>query len=228
MCGRFTLTSPADIVAEFFEVSGLTQLEPRYNIAPTQRALVIRASPGGEREQALLRWGLIPSWAKDRAIGNKLINARGETVAEKPSFRTAFKRRRCLVATDGFYEWQPATAKGAPKTPYWISPARGTVMAFAGLWEHWQPSDGEALETFTIITTEANSFMAPIHKRMPVILDPKDFDVWLDPHADDGAALERVASLLRACRDDQLRARAVTTYVNSPRNDDARCLDSPE
>lgn len=226
MCGRFTLASPADIVAEFFGVTHPFTLEPRYNIAPTQACAVVRATADGERDASPLVWGLIPHWAKDPAIGNKLINARGETVAEKPSFRTAFSQRRCLVVADGFYEWQPAARKGDLKTPYWIHPADGGPMAFAGLWERWQPNQDEVIKTFTIITTQANGFMAPIHKRMPVILAAADFDRWLDPGLRGGQELSRVEALLAPCDERLLAARAVTTYVNTPRNDDAHCIEA--
>ena len=227
MCGRFTLTTPAEIVAEFFGLEDQLVLSPRFNIAPTQTVLVVRESPESKhREAANLHWGLVPSWAKDRSIAAKLINARGETVAEKPSFRRAFRQQRCLVVADGFYEWKAATEKGAAKQPYWISSADGGPMGFAGLWEEWRPADGEPLQTCAIITTSANSVMEPIHARMPVILEPSELAAWLDTERRSGADLDFIESLLRPCDPERLATRRVSKHVNSPRNDDSRCIDA--
>ncbi len=167
----------------------------------------------------LLRWGLIPSWAKDSKIGAHCINAKAETVAEKPAFRMAFKERRCLVLADGFYEWQ---MQGKRKQPMWIGLKAKTPFAFAGLWEYWQPPEGALLETCTIITTEANAFMQPIHTRMPVILAPSSYDQWLDPGFADVAAL---TAFLRPCPNEDLMAYPVSTLVNNPRNDVRQCLE---
>jgi putative SOS response-associated peptidase YedK len=222
MCGRFTLTTPLEGLREVFGFLELPNLAPRANIAPTQEVLAVRLGEDAGRHATLLRWGLIPGWAKEAAIGAKMINARGESVAEKPAFRRAFKTRRCLVAADGFYEWQPRS-KG-PKQPYRIvRPDRGP-FAFAGLWERWRdPAQAEApaLESCTIITTEANARLAPIHLRMPVILDPADFDLWLDP-ASPPAALQ---ALLRPCPDEWLEAYPVSTRVNRVANDDLALLE---
>ena len=160
MCGRFAFYSPSEATAALFGVSGSFAVEPRYNIAPTQLIAAIRNSEESGRELTMLRWGLIPSWAKDPSIGNRMINARAETVAEKPSFRAAYRRRRCLVLADGFYEWKK---EGDTKTPYFISLASGAPFAFAGLWENWQSKEtDESLQSTTVITTVANEFMATL------------------------------------------------------------------
>lgn len=190
--------------------------EPRYNAAPTQRMPVVRVFDG-KRELVLLRWGLIPSWAKDPKIGNSLINARGETVHEKPAFRSAFKARRCLVPADGFYEWRKLS--GGSKQPYRITMADSSPFAFAGLWERWDKGD-EPLETFTIITTTANVLVAPIHDRMPVILDPADYDAWLESQ-DTTIPM----ALLQPYPAKRMSAYPVSTRVNSPRNDDAAVIE---
>jgi putative SOS response-associated peptidase YedK len=190
--------------------------KPRYNAAPTQRMPVVRIVDD-KRELALLRWGLIPSWAKDPKIGNSLINARGETVAEKPAFRSAFKARRCLVLVDGFYEWRKLPGGG--KQPYRITMADGSPFAFAGLWERWDKGD-EPLETFTIITTTANELVVPIHDRMPVILDPADYDAWLE--SPDTAI---PMALIQPYPARRMSAYPVSTRVNSPRNDDAAVIE---
>jgi putative SOS response-associated peptidase YedK len=214
MCGRYTLTTPPSVVAEHFQVPELPNFPPRYNIAPTQQALVVRAGQG-RRELVLLRWGLIPSWAKDPAIGARMINARAEGIAEKPSFRRAWKEKRCLVPADGFYEWQK---DGKRKQPYYIRRRDGAPFAFAGLWERWQGGE-EILDTFTIITTAPNEVIAPIHNRMPVIVPEAAYDRWLDP--DERGDPE----LLVPYPDEELTAYPVSTVVNSPIHDDARCVE---
>jgi putative SOS response-associated peptidase YedK len=173
MCGRFVLKSPAPKLAQVFAFKQL-DFTAHYNIAPTQGVAALRAA-GEERELAFLRWGLIPSWSKDPGVGNRLINARVETVAEKPSFRAAFKHRRCLILADGFFEWVQRDGK---KQPYYITLRDGNPFAMAGLWEEWHNEDGEVIESCTIITTEANDFMRPLHSRMPVILDPENYAAW--------------------------------------------------
>jgi len=221
MCGRFTLRASASVVAEQFGLFDFEPPRPRYNIAPTQPVAVVRHSPKSleaPRELVMLRWGLTPSWATDPKIGNRLINARSETVADKPAFRAAFRRRRCLVAADGFYEWRRA---GATKQPYFIHRADDRPFAFAGLWERWEGPDHTVLETCALITTEANELMAPIHDRMPVILSPDDYALWLDPAIEDP---KRLQPLLRPCPSEALVAYPVGAHVNNPRNDDARCI----
>jgi len=221
MCGRFSQTATPEIIAEQFEVKEpLPLFQPRYNIAPSQPVLAIRIDlDTTSRRLVQLRWGLIPSWAKDPKIGNQCINAKAETVAEKPSFRSAFKKQRCLVLATGFYEWQ---RQGAYKQPMWIGLRSKRPFAFAGLWEHWAPADGEPVETCTIITTEPNDLMTPIHNRMPVILAPTSYDQWLDPTLQNIETLNR---LLRPYPSEELTAFPVSTLVNNPRHDAPQCLE---
>ncbi|MCP3057631.1 SOS response-associated peptidase [Myxococcus sp. K38C18041901] len=191
---------------------------PRFNLAPTQLMPVVPND--GARMLDAFRWGLIPSWAKDASIGNKLINARGETVAEKPSFRSALKRRRCLVLVDGWFEWKQSTK---PKTPFYFHRADGKPLALAGLWEEWTAQDtGEVLRTCTIITTSPNALMAPIHDRMPVILPPPAQEVWLRPEPQESSVL---LPLLVPVADDGLDAYEVARVVNSPTNDVPACVE---
>lgn len=201
-------------------VDASLNLQPRFNIAPTQMAPVVRRSDDGRRMD-MLRWGLIPSWSKDKNIASKLINARGETVAQKPSFRDAYKKRRCLVPVDGFYEWRK---EGEAKQPYRIGFRGGTPFVFAGLWESWtvpngQEDAGDVIETYTIVTTEANSKITPIHHRMPVIVDPSDYDLWLNGAPDDAA------NVIRAFPQDEMAFYRVSTRVNNVRNDDESCIE---
>lgn len=220
MCGRFTQTATTAIIAEQFGVTAPSHLQPRYNIAPSQPIAVIRIEPDRTtRTLVMLRWGLIPSWAKDPKIGNQCINAKAETVAEKPSFRAAFKKRRCLVVATGFYEWQ---VQGRTKQPMWIGLQSQHPFALAGLWEQWTPADGEPLETCSIITTEPNGFMAKIHNRMPVILAPASYDQWLDPTFQH---IEPLKALLRPYLGEELKAYPVSTLVNNPRHDVPQCLE---
>lgn len=177
MCGRFAFYSPAEATAALFGVNGAPPVEPRFNIAPTQYVAAVRDGSDKQRELVMLRWGLVPFWAKDPAIGNRMINARAETVAEKPAYRAAYRHRRCLVLADGFYEWHRA---GDTKVPWFISLASDEPFALAALWEQWHDKEsGDALQTTTLLTTGANDFMAPLHHRMPVILDPESADTWL-------------------------------------------------
>jgi len=220
MCGRFTQTASPEVIAQQFEVADLPLFTPRYNIAPSQAVAAIRIKPEKtERQLVLLRWGLIPSWAKDPKIGHQCINAKAETVAEKPSFRAAFKTRRCLVIATGFYEWQ---VQGSAKQPMWIGLKNHRPFAFAGLWEHWQSPDGEVIESCTILTAEPNELMRPIHNRMPVILPPTAYDQWLDPTFQ---YAEPLKALLRPYPSDELRAYPVSTLVNNPRHDVPQCLE---
>lgn len=213
MCGRFTLDADAAAVQAAFDLPTAPPLAPRYNIAPTQPIAAVR--PGARddaRELTHLHWGLIPSWSRDVKMGARMINARGETVHEKPSFRAAFKRRRCLIPATGFYEWQ--RVEGG-KQPMLIRRADTTLFAFAGLWERWMGPDGSEIESGTIITTEPNTFMRPIHNRMPVILAPEDYAFWLAADA----PLPAVRSLLRPCPAEWLEAFPVSRRVNSPHNE---------
>ncbi|MBI3363071.1 MAG: SOS response-associated peptidase [Chloroflexi bacterium] len=182
MCGRFTLTvDPAALQAAFPGIAVPADLPPRYNVAPTQPVAVV--ANNGQNKVEFFRWGLIPSWAKDISIGSRLINARAETLAEKPSFRAAFKKRRCLILADGFYEWRQDAGNKA-KTPMVIRLKSGEPFAFAGLWELWRSADDDTILSCTIVTTEPNSLMEKIHNRMPVILKPEDYTLWLDPELD--------------------------------------------
>ena len=220
MCGRFSQTASPEVLAQQFKITDPPLFTPRYNIAPSQPIAAIRIDPdSATRTLVMLRWGLIPSWAKDPKIGFQCINAKAETVAEKPSFRSAFKKRRCLIVATGFYEWQ---AQGRTKQPMWIGLRSKCPFAFAGLWEQWRPAEGELLETCTIITTEPNDLMAPIHNRMPVILAPVSYDQWLDPTFQH---IEPLKALLRPYPSEELTVYPVSTLVNNPRHDAPQCLD---
>jgi len=218
MCGRYTLSTPVEKLAGEFDISGpLPDLPPSYNVAPSQEVAAIVAGGGGERRQELLRWGLIPAWADDSSIGSRMINARSETAAEKPSFRKAFKVRRCLILADGFYEWQK-TDDG--KQPYHIKMQDDSPFAFAGLWETWK--NGEEVRSATIITTDANDLMKEIHHRMPVILHPEDYAMWLDPDFDEKDPL---TTLLKPYPADAMQAYAVSRRVNKPSNNETSVLE---
>lgn len=208
MCGRFAFYSPTEATAALFGVDGALAVESRYNIAPTQFIAAVRDNEQQQRELVKLRWGLVPFWAKDASIGNRMINARAETVAEKPSYRAAFKHRRCVVLADGFYEWH---REGDVKTPYFISLASGEAFALAGLWENWtDKASGESLQTTTLITTAANEFMQPLHHRMPVIVQSDTADEWLSGSVD---YLQHAAE-----RTPKLQAWPVDRRVNNARN----------
>jgi len=209
MCGRFAFYSPGEATAALFGVDTPEAVEPRYNIAPTQFVAAIRRDGEENNEQVMLRWGLVPSWAKDPSIGNRMINARAETVAEKPSFRTAYRKRRCLILADGFYEWH--TENGL-KIPYFISLASGSPFAFAALWEPWKSNDSdESLQTTTIVTTAANDFLSRIHQRMPVVLEPENAGRWLDGDVD---LLDEVTA-----KAPDFQAWPVDRRVNNARNE---------
>jgi len=219
MCGRYTLRTPVETLAEEFGISDpLPEIPTRYNIAPTQEVAAV-LEEDEERKLEMLRWGLIPSWADDPAVGNRMINARSETAAEKPSFRTAFRKRRCLILADGFYEWQKTNGG---KQPYYIRMKNGSPFAFAGLWESWDKYGGE-IRSCTILTTDANEMVREVHHRMPVILPPETYDLWLDP---DMWETEPLLDLLRPYPDDGMEAYPVSRFVNSPSNDDERCVES--
>jgi putative SOS response-associated peptidase YedK len=219
MCGRFTLFEADKILSKEFGVSGFPPQSPRYNIAPSQPVAVVRAALAGTgRELVLLRWGLIPSWSKDLAIGNPLINARAETVREKPSFRNAFRRHRCLIPTNGFYEWQ---RQERGKQPYFVRMRDERPFAFAGLWDRWESPDKGVIETCTILTTVANAVLAPIHDRMPVILPPVEYTRWLDPAL---MNTDSLAPLLAPFPPEDMLAFPVSPRVNAPAVDDEKCI----
>jgi putative SOS response-associated peptidase YedK len=219
MCGRFTLTQPARIAAEFgldnFAPVEPELYEPRFNVAPTQRIVVI-PTRDMQREARTMRWGLIPSWTKDASIGSRLINARAESIEARPSFRDAFRYRRCLIPADSFYEWQ-ATSRG--RQPYRIMLESGGLFAFAGLWERWRDPGGESVESCCIITCPANELAGKFHDRMPVIVAPQDYDVWLT------GTPEQARALLKPYPAESMRAYPVSARVNSPKNDDSELVD---
>jgi putative SOS response-associated peptidase YedK len=216
MCGRFTLVSPFVAVTERYHASAPRDFLPRYNIAPGQDVLCLIRN--GEDRFEFLRWGLIPYWAKDPAIGNRLINARAETLAEKPSFRDAFSRRRCLVVADGFFEWRPA---GKRKVPVYIFMKSKTPFGIAGLYEIWRSPDGNEHRTCTIVTTDANDLVRPLHDRMPAILARDAEDRWLDPAE---ASRERLLSCLRSYPSGEMNAYDVGPAVNNARHDAPDCI----
>ena len=218
MCGRFTLRAPMQVLVKQFRLDAAVPIRPRYNIAPTQDVPVVRATPDGRRELVMLRWGLTPSWADDAAIGNRMINARGETVAEKPSFRSALKKRRCVVVADGYYEWKKT---GKAKQPYLFHFDDDRPFAFAGLWECWSKGS-EPLETCAVITTAASPLAALAHDRMPAILEGAALDLWLDPEVTDPAVL---TGFLRPFTHDRFVATPVSALVNSPAHEDPRCVE---
>ena len=220
MCGRFTLTtSPEQLRAAFDGLSVPDQIQPRFNIAPTQPVAVVPND--GKYQLDYYVWGLIPSWSKDPAIGNRMINARAETLAEKPSYRAAFRRRRCLILADGFYEWRQEVDSRS-KTPMYIKLTTGKPFAFAGLWENWNSPDGSQILSCTIITTEPNSLMQSIHNRMPVILPKESYSEWLEPHEIEPASLQK---LLVPYPAEQMMAYPVSKQVNSPDNDNSRIIE---
>ena len=218
MCGRYSLSVPTEVLARIFRLASVPALTPRYNISPSQDAPVIRSDSGGGRRLDSLRWGLIPTWADDQTIGNRLIMARAESVPTKPAFRTAFRHRRCLIPADGFYEWLKSEGR---KQPYLIRMHEGRPFAIAGLWEAWRDQGGKKIESFTVLTTTANEVAGQVHNRMPVIIGPENYDTWLDPKQEDD---EKLRSLLAPFAADQMEAFPVSSRVNSPKNDDAECI----
>lgn len=211
MCGRYVLATDIDAIQREFDLSAFPPLDARYNIAPTQPVPIITNERG--RQVDIVLWGLIPSWSKDTSIATKLINARAETVDEKPSFRAAFKYRRCLIPATGFYEWMKAE-KGT-KRPHLLHLPQRPVFAFAGLWERWQSPQGDELRTCTILTTEPNDLVRPLHHRMAVILNREDYELWLDPASDPG----HLKSLLQPYPGEEMALYEVSTLVNNVRND---------
>ncbi|MDJ0616931.1 MAG: SOS response-associated peptidase [Calothrix sp. MO_192.B10] len=219
MCGRFTLNCAPEDLASTFHINKPPDLEAQYNIAPTQRVVAILYNlESQQRELVKLRWGLIPSWAKDMGISAKLINARAETVAQKPAFRSAFKYRRCLVVADGFYEWQ---RQGGKKQPYYFRLSHGQPFAFAGLWEKWMSPQAEQISSCTILTTEANEIVKPVHGRMPVIIDTKNYDLWLNPEVQ---TTELLQPLLVSYPDAEMTAYPVSSLVNNSRHNLQECI----
>jgi putative SOS response-associated peptidase YedK len=219
MCGRYSVGVSVEELEQIFEapVSSAVKL-PRWNVAPTQDAPVVALGREGGRRILPVRWGLVPHWADDASVGARHINARAESVETTPAFRDAFARRRCLVPADGFYEWTRAEGR---KQPWWIHHRQGGLLALAGVLDRWQTPQGVPLQTFAILTTRPNATVAPLHDRMPLVLEPTDWDAWLDP----ATPLDRLRPLLRPAADGLLEARAVSGAVNRVENDDARCVD---
>jgi putative SOS response-associated peptidase YedK len=218
MCGRFVLENTPEQIRETYRLTNVPDLSPRYNIAPSQPVAVVRQHNGGDRELAFLQWGLVPAWSKDAAIGYKMINARCETVQEKPSFRQAFLARRCVIPASGFYEWEKS---GKEKVPHYIHLRDGQVMSLAGLWEKWKSPEGKVLETCTILTTTANGLVKELHDRMPVILHSDELDLWLNRDIDQ---IERLEQLFHPYPADQLAQSIVSKAVNSPAFDEPACI----
>ena len=217
MCGRYVLASPGEAIAEHFRLAVTPDIAPRYNIAPTQLAPVICETKKGGRELVTMRWGLVPGWADDLSVGVRMINARAETIATRPAFRTAFSRRRCLIPANGFYEWK---SEGKRRQPYFCRLAGRALFAMAGLWEEWRSADGEVVKTYTVITTDANAEIKPIHDRMPAIILPGAYESWLtapDP-----------TPLLVPLSGAKLDAYPVSTRVNNVRNDDGMLVEPAE
>lgn len=224
MCGRYTLYGPVSRVTERLLLKYCPEYGERYNIAPQSPVLVIRQRPEVGRVGQMVKWGLVPSWSKDPSIGNKLTNARGETVADKPSYRTSFAKHRCLIPANGFYEWKTITEGGkARKQPYYIHPTDPDgLFAFAGLLAVWRPPEGDPLVTTCIITTGPNEVLAPIHDRMPVIIQPEDYDAWLDPRNTEKAAL---LPLIRPAEASSMSAYPVSPKINSGRIEGEECIE---
>ena len=220
MCGRYAFFSPAEAVKRTFALDLLPELKPRYNIAPTQSVPALRVVEEGRRSLTMLHWGLVPHWAKERAIGNRMINARSETLAEKPSYREAFRRRRCLVLADGWYEWQSAPGG---KQPWFVRLRDPRPIAFAGLWEKWKDAAGELLESCTIVTCDASESIRKIHDRMPVVLPEESWDRWMDPAYSDTEALSKI---LVPFDQKALRAWQVSRLVNAPKNEGPKLIEA--
>ncbi|MEW5421514.1 SOS response-associated peptidase [Amorphus sp. 3PC139-8] len=215
MCGRYTLVARPEEVQALFDALEAHQAPPRYNIAPSQPILIVREDQPGVRRLVLVRWGLIPGWAKDPSKLANLINARSETAIDKPSFRTAMRHKRCLIPASGFYEWQKR--KGTRSQPYLIRPSEGDLVAFAGIWEDWTDPDGGVIETAAILTTAANATLSPIHDRMPAVVQPEDFALWLDTRSVDA---KTATSILRPAPEDTFEAVAIGSRVNAVGQDD--------
>ena len=219
MCGRYALIASAPRLARLLGLMDVPELPTRYNIAPSQTSPVVRSPEAGRLELIPMRWGLVPGWAKKPASDYRMINAKAETLAERPAFRTAYRRRRCLIPASGFYEWKKLADH---KQPYYIAMADGELFFFAGLWEHWRGPENETLDSFTIITTEPNDELASIHARMPAIMEEQNYDAWLDPGHQDTGSLQ---ALLQPYVAKPMLASPVSSHVNNPRNDDQRCIE---
>ena len=218
MCGRFALKAPPRSIQKHFHLPETVTLSPRYNIAPSQAIAVVRHLPGkSSRQLDMLRWGLIPHWAKDMKMGYKMINARAETLAQKPSFRAAFKKRRCLIAADGFYEWKHS---GKAKQPIYAHMKNGAVFGIAGLWESWNSPGGIIVESCTIVTTSPNRLISKIHDRMPVILPPEQYETWLQGSTPE-SSLQQILMPFPA---EAMEAYKVSSEVNSPKHDTPTCI----
>ena len=218
MCGRFVLENSPEQLFKTYRLSSLPELSPRYNIAPSQQIAVVRQQNGGDRELVSMKWGLVPSWSKDPTIGHKMINARSETAHEKPSFKQALRSRRCIVPASDFYEWEK---RGKEKIPHYIHMRDEEVMSLAGLWESWKSPEGMEIQTCTILTTAANSFVRRLHDRMPVILHIEELDLWLNRDVDDVNSLTR---LFHPYPSEQLLEHVVSKDVNNPANDHPGCI----
>jgi putative SOS response-associated peptidase YedK len=219
MCGRYRLSRRKQLIAEYFATADEVDWEPRYNLAPSQDVGIIRQDPvKPKRSFSLARWGLIPYWAKNASVGYKMINARSETAASKPAFTDAFRRRRCLLPADGFYEWQ---RRVKVKQPFHFGMQDDSLFAFAGLWDRWKDSLGQVVESCSILTTTPNSLLSDVHDRMPVILNPEHYDLWLDPGFRD---LDSLANMLKPFDASLMKRYPVSTRVNAVTNDDAECV----
>jgi putative SOS response-associated peptidase YedK len=213
MCGRFTLQIPPELLAEIFGLTEIPVYPARYNIAPTQQVASIRCTADGHRRLDFVHWGLIPSWAKDKSIGNRMINARSDSVHEKPAFRHSMQYRRCIIPAGGFYEWKKESGK---KLPLYVRMKDGLVMAFAGIWDSWKSPEGEIIDSCSILTTSSNKLIEPLHDRMPIILHPEEYQLWLDREMTDPGKLKPLFQHYPA---DLMEMYPVSPLVNSPRND---------
>jgi putative SOS response-associated peptidase YedK len=218
MCGRFTFAISPEMLAEMFGITVLADLPRRYNIAPTQQVLAVRTSDEGRRAD-FLRWGLVPSWAKDPSMGSRMINARSESIHEKPAFRHAIRYRRCIIPAGGFYEWME---QGGKKYPLYVRIKESAIMGFAGIWDHWKNPEGETLETCSILTTASNRLIRPLHDRMPVILRPEEYDLWLDRNITEP---DRLKPLYEPFPANLMEMYPVSPLVNNPRNDSPACIE---
>lgn len=221
MCGRYTLYDNAKTIAKRYDARLHFPFTPNYNVAPGQSMPVVAVAGDGKRQIEQMRWGLIPSWAKDKAIGYKLINARDDSIFAKPVWRSVILRRRVLIPADGFYEWKGAIEPKGRKQPFYIHPKREGIFSFAGVWDQWKDSIGIEWKTYSIITTEPNKEMSAIHNRMPVILDPRDEDAWLDPRLN---SKDKIEPFLHPYTDDGLEAHKVSSDVNTPQNNDRHLI----
>lgn len=218
MCGRFDLHIPRELLEKIFGTPLLHNIQPHYNIVPSQQVTVIRTSPDGIRSIDSMRWGLIPSWAKDPSIGSRMVNARSETVDVKPAFRNPLKHRRCIIPANGFYEWEEVNGK---KKPLYVKMKDDTPMLLAGLWDHWKTPEGNIIESCTILTTPSNELIKPLHDRMPLVLEVASSDLWLDPKVTDP---ERLKPLFLPYPSDKMDMYPVSEIVNSPKNDTPECI----